>query len=69
MFGGELLHKAGWIGAGIGSVNWGIKEVAGKNLLSDTLGLAGSQLSFAYILVGFLGVVSLVHYYEMEVAN
>jgi len=45
--------------AGVGALNWGLKEVFSADLLVE-LGLSGSTLGYAYIVVGVAGAIMLV---------
>ena len=55
----EPLGLAVAVGTGVAAVNWGLVEVMEVNLLSDTLGLSGDVLGYAYLAIGALGVLSL----------
>lgn len=45
--------------AGVGSLNWGLVEVADLNLLVE-IGLSGDMLTYAYMAVGLAGAIVLI---------
>lgn len=45
--------------AGVGSLNWGLVEVADLNLLVE-VGLSGDMLSYAYLAIGVAGAIVLI---------
>jgi uncharacterized membrane protein YuzA (DUF378 family) len=47
------------VGTGVAAINWGTVEVLDINLLSDLLGLTDPVLSYLYLGLAVLGVLSL----------
>jgi len=45
--------------AGIGSLNWGLVEVADLNLLVE-IGLSGDMLTYAYLAIGVAGLIVII---------
>jgi len=45
--------------AGIGSLNWGLKEGADLNLLTE-IGLSGDMLTYSYLLIGVAGAIVII---------
>lgn len=45
--------------SGIGSLNWGLTEIGGINLLLE-LGLTGDALTAGYLVVGIAGLITLI---------
>ena len=45
--------------AGVGSLNWGLVEVADLNLLTE-IGLSGDMLTYAYLAIGVAGLIVIV---------
>lgn len=45
--------------AGVGSLNWGLIEVADLNLLVE-VGLSGDMLTYAYLAIGVAGAIVLI---------
>ena len=57
------LHTVVNTVAGLGAANWGLQEVAGTNLVTDTLGMGDPAV--AYLAIGAAGVVMLTETFEV----
>jgi len=65
----NIAHEGSWILAAIGAINWGYLELTGTDLVTGTLGLDPGTAGIVFLLIGLAGLVSLYHYYEMEVMD
>jgi uncharacterized membrane protein YuzA (DUF378 family) len=52
------LNYVSWFVAAVAAINWGTVEQFDINLLTE-VGLSGSNLSMAYIVIGLLGAYNL----------
>ena len=57
--GDDTIAGIVWILTSIGALNWGLKELFSADLLVE-LGLSGSTLGYAYIVVGVAGAIVLI---------
>jgi len=57
--GQPLLQIVALLVAGLGALNWGLKEAMDTDLLVE-IGLTGSNLGLAYLAVGAAGAIVLV---------
>ena len=54
--------------AGLGALNWGLKEALNTDLLVE-LGLSGANLGYAYLAIGVAGAVVLIDMLDIIADN